>query len=165
MDEELQLPELTQVQLLDLKETPLKLAGVIVSIKATARRKNDYFLGPYWSNSSGFIEITKEDLLSAIDATHESGLMDYAGINQCSPKVKIAVLSRSSIDRIVNCRKTIWKSLLKGEKKRFQSVEDLISIYESSPNVEFVLKEEDQAIEAVWDGTEPVCRLQLKLDV
>lgn len=165
MNKDLQLPELTQIQLLDSTGSLLELSGVIVFIKVSARRKNDYFLGPYWSNGEGLIEIRKEDLLHAIEATHDSGLMDYSGINQCHPEVKVVLQNRSDINRIVRNRKTVWKNLLRGEKERFQSMEDLISIYESSPNAEFKLEEEDRFIIATWDGSQSTCSLTMKVNI
>jgi hypothetical protein len=165
MNKELQLPELTQIQLLNSTGAPLNMSGVIVFIKASARRKNDYYLGPYWSNSDGMIEIREEDLLFEIDSTHDSGLMDYAGINQCHPDVRIEVQNRNDIERIVHCRRTAWKALLKGEKKRFQSMEAMISIYENSANTGFEFSEEERSIEAVWDGSKPICSLYLKLNI
>ena len=165
MNPDLQLPELTKIQLLDTTSSPLRLSGVIVFIKASARRKNNYSLGPYWSNSDGLIEIRKEDLLSEVDSTHDSGLMDYAGINQCYPNVRIEIQNKSDIERITHCRKTAWKNLLRGEKERFQSMEEMISVYESSPNAGFELKDEDRVSEVVWDGSHSTCSLELQLNI
>jgi hypothetical protein len=126
----LNLPQAITVQLLSNTGEPFRRADVLLGVHAFARRKNDYWLGPYPTDEEGVARISREALLADVDATHDSGLMDYAGITECEPVVELAVWSADQIRQALVARREIWRSLLRGEERRWKSVPDLIALYE-----------------------------------
>ena len=87
------LPEVVEIQLMAATRhggsSPFRLAEVIVGVRTFHCQKNNYHLGPFFSDAAGLVRIKREDLLDAIADEHATGLMDYAGIETCSSEIAI----------------------------------------------------------------------------
>ena len=152
---ELQFPDLAVVQLVlagDSGPKPLELPGVVFEVHLFARRKNDYHLGPFFSDAGGQIQISTEACRYLVEAEHESSLMDYAGLAHCDPVVTIRHLSGEEVARAAESRRTAWRQLLRGERHLFRSIEELIALYEAAPNG--LLEPGGQLLRVRWDGSE-----------
>ena len=68
----LTLPENVQIQIVNNKLQPSKIENVLVYIHLFARHKNDFYLGPYYSDQNGIINISKNDLNNEIEATYST---------------------------------------------------------------------------------------------
>ena len=131
---------------------PLELSGMVFSIRLTARQKSDYFLSPFVSDSSGLLWITREACEFLVQSEHDSGLMDYAGLEFCRSEVEIRHLNGEEIQKAAHSRRTVWRQLLRGEDRLFASIEDLVAVYERAPNANLG---KAQALRVRWDGTNP----------
>ena len=120
-------PERAIVQLTRPSGEPISVSGALFFVRLRAAQKNDYQLGPFSSDLHGRVTIDRERCARFVEAEHDSGLMDYAGIGQCSPEVEIRLASLDEIERAVNARRTVWRSLLRGEADIFGSIESLIA--------------------------------------
>jgi hypothetical protein len=132
--ENLIVPELIEIQLADLSGQPVKLENLAVYIKTKARRKNDFSLGPFFSDKNGIIEISKTDFMNEVNATYDSGLMDYSSIETNFPEVEIIPYNKLEIERMINSRTQIWTSLLNGENERWDSINILVDNLRKSEN-------------------------------
>jgi len=146
-------PELTTVQLAThhLGELiPLALPGVVFEARLRARAKNDYTLAPFVSDASGLVRITAERCLALVEADHDSGLMDYAGLAMCEPQAEVRHLTAAELRRAADTRRRVWKRLLRGEDRLFSSIEELVAIYENAPNAR--LRSRDGTLFPRWDA-------------
>jgi hypothetical protein len=146
---DLVLPERVTVQLVDRNGTPVRMSDVLFRITAFARQKNDYRLQPFATDSEGLATITREQLEAEVAANHESGLMDYAHISRCSPVVEIGLLTDEEIRGAIDARK-IWTSLLAVERDRWESLEQLLTLYRNANNSGLLAPE--PAMRLVWNG-------------
>jgi hypothetical protein len=73
---ELRLPRKVTVHVLGADGQQLRVPDILFRIDTKSRRKNPYRLGPYPTDESGTVEITRDLLDTEIDATHDSGLME-----------------------------------------------------------------------------------------
>ena len=147
------LPDEVTIQLLDTNGQPMQMENVLFSIHLFARQKNDFNLGPFVSDSTGKVLISNTDLRNDIAATYDSGCMDYCAVEGAFPLVEIRLSHPDDIDRIINARTTAWKSLLKGEKERWGTMENLISTYRNSSNHKLKVWKGFSKIRDEWDGT------------
>jgi len=154
MTRSLVLPDRIAIQLVDSDTIPLKLPGVLFRIHLYARYKNDFNLQPFASDGNGLVTISKEDLESEVEANYDSGLMDHARVTDCFPSVEVRLLSVDDIDRAIEGRK-IWSFLLAGERRRWNSMDQLLNVYRNSSNGRLLL-EHSHPIRDDWatDGTE-----------
>jgi len=113
---------------------PRGLANVIFTIHLYARRKNGFDLGPYLSDDRGVVTITEADMRDDVDATYDSGLMDYVSVENCHTFMEIRLETEEHIRQALHSRETVWKNLLKGEKERWGSMENLLRAYRESSN-------------------------------
>jgi hypothetical protein len=150
------LPERVTIQLIDNHRKPFALSNVLLTVCLFARRKNDFFLGPYVSNASGIVEITGLDLRHDIDATYDSGLMDYVAAENAFSFVEIRLEHPDDIDRALKSRTTAWTSLLKGEKERWGTMEKLLNEYRNASNPGLVVNKGSSIsrIRDEWDGSQ-----------
>jgi len=123
------LPERVTVRLLTLSGEPFRCADVLVGVHTFARHKGDFHLGPYPTSADGISVISKKDLQAEVDATYESGLMDYCHIKDCFPLVEIRLWSAEQISKALECRNKVWRELLTGEKERWKSIDELKELY------------------------------------
>jgi energy-coupling factor transporter transmembrane protein EcfT len=128
------LPELVTVRLVTLSGKPFRCADTLVYVNATARRKNSFHLGPYPTDSDGIARITKQELEAQVSATQDSGLMDYGSIDDCYPLVEIILATPEAISRALEARTKTWTGLLKGEEKRWKSIEELRTLLRRAVN-------------------------------
>jgi hypothetical protein len=110
-------PQKVIVQLMDGFGAALEISNVIFTIHLSARLKNDFYLGPFISDKSGKVMITRKDLDNAIKATYSSGLMDYVPVETCYPFIEIFRNQPEDIERALNAREKFWVVLLDGEKR------------------------------------------------
>jgi hypothetical protein len=127
------LPERVTIQLVDKNKVPVKLSNILFGIRAFARRKNDFNLQPFPTGNDGLVTITSKELEADVAANYDSGVMDYAHISDCSPSVEIRILTEEEIKSAVDARK-IWTKLLAGERDRWKSLEQLLTLYRNANN-------------------------------
>lgn len=142
------LPEKVRLKLTDASGKSVALADVLFRIHAFARRKNDFYLQPFPTNSDGVAVISRSELNAEVSATYDSGLMDYCGIDECSTKVEISVLTIDDIQRAIHARTTVWKQFLKGEEQRWSSIEALVELYRRAANDQV----RAESLRVDWDG-------------
>jgi len=128
------IPRVTRVQLVDSCGVSVQLANLLLSIHIFANTKNDFILQPFVTDGGGSATIQKEDIMSEVEAHYDSGLMDYVSVEYAMPEVEISVMESSQIQRALNSRTTVWKTLLGGESRRWASIDDLLNIYGGSTN-------------------------------
>jgi len=151
---ELIFPELASIQLVMRSAAgsePLRLGGVVFAVRLIARSKNDYTLAPLVSDPTGVVTISREACECLVDADHDSGLMDYAGVGQCSSRVEIRHLSGAEVERAANARRKIWRGLLRGEDRIFRSIDELITLYDRAPNAR--LSVSSPPLRPTWNGS------------
>ncbi len=122
--------------------SPLRLANVLLEIQTFATRKNDISLFPFASDANGLVRITKDDLMAAVEATYDSGLMDYCGIESAHEMIEIRVSSVAEIERAILSRTRTWTSLLRGEIRRWKTIDELIALLRSASNSQLAIAEE-----------------------
>ena len=131
---------------------PVRLGGAVFFLRLFATQKNDYHLGPFVSNDQGAVTIDREMCEHFVAAEHESGLMDYAGIDQCREEIEIRLLRPDEISRVANSRRTVWRTLLGGEGEVFGSMAALLAVYDQASNSSLITRE---PLTCVWNGSEP----------
>jgi hypothetical protein len=139
--DELRLPRKVTVHVLGADGEPLREADILFRIDTKARKKNPYRLGPYPTDESGTVVITRSLLDAEIDATLDSGLMDYVRIESGYPDIVIRPYSQPEIERAIDARTNAWRSLLKGEDRRWSTLDELIALYRRSQNHRFRIPE------------------------
>ncbi|HVU07086.1 MAG TPA: hypothetical protein VHG89_00930 [Verrucomicrobiae bacterium] len=113
---------------------PLSLANVLIKIQTFATYRNSISLFPFATNHEGIARITNEEMRAEVSATYDSGLMDYSAIESAHESVEILLASQTEIEKAVSARINVWKRLLRGEKERWKTIGDLVSLYKSSTN-------------------------------
>jgi hypothetical protein len=144
------LPNKVVIKLLDKHLLPVRLAGVLFNVRLFARHKDNFTLGPYASDGDGLVTILREEIDAEINANYDSGWMNYGRVSDCVPAVEIRLLSEDDIHRAVEARKKVWKDLLAGERDRWSSMEQLLTVYESAKNVSLLI-DESTPIRDEWD--------------
>lgn len=146
-------PELAEIQLMaGSPPQALALPGVVFAVRLLARHKNDYVLAPFTSDAAGVVRITREACSALVEAEHDSGLMDFAGIHDCDPRVEIRPLTHAEVEKARESRSTVWPQLLRGEDRLFGSMQRLLAIYDRAANGR--LEPRTPPLRALWDGTE-----------
>ena len=115
------------------------IPNIVFSVDTHARHKNDYHLGPFFSDENGVVTITRELLDTYAEAELESGLMGYASISDCYSLVEIRLWSDDDLERAIRGRQT-W-GLLKREKTLWESPEELIERFRNANNRSLVIAE------------------------
>jgi hypothetical protein len=144
-------PETATIQLVSGRPlSPLPLAGVVCVVRLVARVKNDYRLGPFLSDAEGVVHITRAACQALVEAEHDSGLMDYAGVEQCDAQVEIRVLTGAEVKEAAGARRTVWRTLLRGEDRVFASIDALVASYAGAPNGRLTA---GPPLTPYWDGS------------
>jgi hypothetical protein len=125
----LALPESVEVRLLRRDGSDVAAADLLIGVHLSAQRRNDYWLGPFPTNTAGVSVFSRDDIKAEIEATLDSGLMDYSGHEDCSPSVSIFLWSAERISRTLDSRTKAWKTLLRGEVRRWQSMSTLLDLF------------------------------------
>jgi hypothetical protein len=129
----IELPNKVMIHLVDFQSAPIHLPGVIFGVYLFATQKSDFHLGPFVTDAVGTVTITRAHLDAEVLANYDSGLMDYAHVNSCRPKIEIRLWNQEQIDRALEARR-IWRHLLKGERERWDSIEELREVYQEANN-------------------------------
>lgn len=138
-------PEIVTVRLIGSSQQPFEKPGVLLGIHIFARQKNDFFLAPFVTNAGGVVTITKKELLAEVSAHYDSGLMDYVEVEEAKTVVEIRLLSVEEIEKAIFSRTHVWKNLLRGERERWTSIDQLIDAYKNSSNA-FVTADTTKAL-------------------
>jgi hypothetical protein len=132
--ETLILPKRVTIRLVGANKEPVRISDVLIVVHVFASRKNDFFLQPFRTDANGEASITKRELLAEAAAHYDSGLMDYEAIEESRPLVEIRPMSLTEIGSAISSRSRVWTTLLKGECKRWSSIEQLIDVYRRAAN-------------------------------
>ena len=152
MEENIVLPQKVTIQLVDSSGTAIELSNVIFTIQLFARHKNNFYLGPFSSDDSGKVVISQTDLENEVKATYSSGLMDYAPVETCHPIVEIFPMQPEDIERALNARENVWTILLDGEKDRWGTLQNLLTVYRQAKNNEIKISKDLSLIRDEWNG-------------
>lgn len=122
----LKFPDKIKIRVMDgLARRTIRIPDIIVMVHIFAMRKNDYHLGPFFTNENGELEINKEILEISTEAELQTGLMDYRKVDECSPLVEISILSEGEITNLIKGR-TLW-GIIGREKKLYNTKEELLN--------------------------------------
>ena len=145
-------PDKLVLQLVDSQRAPVPLANVIFGVHLFATRKNDFDLAPFFTNPDGMVTITRALFDSEVRSTYDTGLMDYAAVETCSPRIRICMWSQTQVNQALHARESIWADLLSGEKQRWSSIEELRSLYRTAQNNHLTATLDPPWITDSWDG-------------
>lgn len=141
------IPDRVVLRLVDSQREPVRVANVLFLVHTFANGKNDFSLGPFATDAEGAVTIMKRDLLAEATAHYDSGLMDYEVIENCKSIVEIAVMEPQDIEKALEARTNVWKTLLRGESGRWTSIQELRNLYRAAANATISA----QAIRVRWD--------------
>jgi hypothetical protein len=113
-------------------------------------KKNDYFLGPFFSNENGEFEIDKNLLEISAEAELSTGIMDYRKINECSSLIEIRIISKEEIGNLLRGRE-LW-GIIGREKEFYKTKEELLDKIKKNNN-NLVLP---QSLRVTWDKDIPL---------
>ena len=125
-------PKNLELSILPKDKKQSMLADIIVSITLFAPKKNDYHLGPFFSDNHGVIKIEEKQLIISAEAVLSSGIMDYCKYSDCSEKVMIEILDSNKLNMLINGR-GIW-GITKDEALLYGSKEVLLNRIKNSKN-------------------------------
>jgi len=146
----LKFPKKIKIRILDgFTQSPIEIENIIISIHLFALKKNDYYLGPFFSDINGEIEIDDNILSISAEAELQTGLMDYLNVNECSPLVEIHILSNEEIKNLIKGR-LLW-GIIGREREIYKSKEELLNRIQKNNN-SFVLP---QSLRVNWDDDVP----------
>jgi hypothetical protein len=146
----LRFPKKIKIKILEGNtQSPIKIENIIISIHFFALKKNDYYLGPFFSDINGEIEIDANILSISAEAELQTGLMDYLSVNKCSPLVEIHILSNEEIENLIKGR-MLW-GIIGRERELYKSKEELLDRIQKNGN-RFVLP---QSLRVNWDESAP----------
>ena len=142
----LNFPDKVKIKIIEsLTHKPIKIPNIIINIHAFAMEKNDYFLGPFFSNENGEFEIDKNSLEISAEAELQTGIMDYRGINECSSLIEFRIISMEEVENILKGR-GMW-GVIGREKDVYGTKEELLAMIMKNNN-NLVLP---QSLRVVWD--------------
>ena len=124
---------------------PIKIENILINVQVFAINKNDYHLGPYFSDINGQIHLTNKMLRISVDAEMETGIMDYKDIKNASPLVEIKILSKEEIRLLKEGRK-LW-GIAGKEADLYRSKKELLEKIDSSNNYRVL----PMSIRVLWD--------------
>jgi hypothetical protein len=126
-------PEKTKITIVDkITHSRIKLKDIILSVHLYATKKNDYYLGPFFSDPNGDVEINGSALGILAEAELQTGIMDYKNVNECISLVEIKILSEEEIDNLIKGR-TFW-GIIGREKELYNTKEDLLKRIKNNHN-------------------------------
>jgi len=98
----MKIPQKIKIKILE-KISLLPVPGVYFEIELIAQFKNNYFIGPFITDSFGESIITKDIIIQQINRDKDFYMMDYASdIDDCDDEIIIHVLSGESIRQKIN---------------------------------------------------------------
>jgi hypothetical protein len=132
---------------------PAAVRNFAISTRVFARAKNDYDLGPFFSDASGRVIMTEVALRALAAGELESGLMDYYDIVTGSfPLVEITAWSGDRVSRAIEARK-LW-GVLSAERAIWPTKEALLDALGHASNSSFQINETVgySSIRDEWDN-------------
>jgi len=153
MEEEKHLvfPDRVEIQLLDPEGQPYLVEDVALIIRTFARHKNDYHLGPFFSDNKGFLIIAKGALEARVAESISYAGMDYVDVNTCYPLVSIYLMPQESIDFVIDRLQA--GCITERELELWNSTEELMEKYKNSGNKDLRISDNDAGIRDEWDGS------------
>ncbi len=160
----LHLPKRITIRVLTWSWTPsgaaqdLPYAGppLALGIQTFARRRNDYHLGPFFSDSDGLVTITGEQLESSVRAHLDWGLMDHADVRESFAFIEITHWSEAEIERAIHVRESGVFS--EHEARLWGSLEQYLHLLRSSANRRLrpPAPGAGQRVRDEWDGSRSI---------
>jgi hypothetical protein len=77
--------------------------------------------------------------MAHVAAHYDSGLMDFAEVENAHQIVEITALTATEIERAIQSRILVWKTLLKGESDKWSSIAALVEVYRRAANSELAV--------------------------
>ena len=134
----MRFPDKLNVQLVKRNGEKLHLENVVFVIKLKAPQKNDYYLGPFFSNKGGECKISEKVLKISAEAVIQSGLMDYVNYELCSGIATIQILTVDEIEKMLKAR-SVW-GIIGKEAELYVSKEHLLGWLKKSANHSVISK-------------------------
>ncbi|MDD5018796.1 MAG: hypothetical protein PHS61_00020 [Candidatus Omnitrophica bacterium] len=129
----LKFPNKVKIKIIDeLARSPIRIKNIIIFVHLFAVKKNDYYLGPFFSDINGEIEINRDMLAILAEAELQTGIMDYKSVNECSSLAEINILSREEIENLVKGR-SLW-GVIGREKELYGTKEELLNKINNNNN-------------------------------
>lgn len=146
----MKFPEKIKIKIIEgFTRKPIKIPNIIISIHVFAMKKNDYYLGPFFSDEAGELEIDKKVLEISAEAELKTGIMDYRSINEGSPLIEIRIISPEEIASLLKGRE-LW-GIIGHEKKLYNTKEELLERIRRNNN-NLILP---QSIRVIWNEDTP----------
>lgn len=129
----LKFPDKIKIKIIEgVTHRPIKIQNIIISIHIFAMKKNDYYLGPFFSDGNGEIDIDKNMLTISAEAELKTGIMDYRSVNECSSLVEISILSKEGLANLIKGR-ILW-GIVGREKELYNTKEELLKRINNNSN-------------------------------
>lgn len=89
------------------KESGDPAEGLAIMINLKMQFKNNYSIGPKFTNESGTVMFSQSEIIEEMEATKEGSPMDYIGGIESCKSIEAVVMGHAAIGRFVKARK-IW---------------------------------------------------------
>ena len=123
-------PEQVTFQFLDEK-TKQPIPNLVILLTLFAHHKNDYDVGPEFTDKDGLVAFSRDDCLKSIQESKEMFLMDYSSsLEQCLPKVLLKIMSQDEIESCIEARqkyKSLFESACDCSEEFFQRLRSSIN--------------------------------------
>ena len=116
---------------------PYQGSPLVFGVQTFARAKNDYHLGPLFTDERGILIVTNRQLELCASAELSTGLMDYVDVHDAFSFVEIVHWAPEEVARAIRARTSTWTSLLDGEEELYGSIEALLTRLRQSGNDQF----------------------------
>ena len=163
----LHLPKQISIQVLtwtsEFKDVPFTGPPLALEIRTFARSRNDYHLGPFFSDPDGRVMITRALLDAGARAQLDWGLMDYAPIDDCFALVEIVHWSADDVQRAIEARSDGLFS--DHERTLWGSLKEYLDLLRSCANRRLspVLPGAAQRIRSEWDGSQEEYKFEYRV--
>jgi len=126
------IPNKLIIQLMNAPDVIVDVENVILSLKVFAYQKNDYHLGPFFTNKDGACIIERQTIKIMADAELQRGIMDFQAFDSCSNLAEVSILTKEQIGRMLEARK-LWGTIA-DESRMFGTKENLINKIQDNNN-------------------------------
>jgi len=124
-------PKEVNLQFFD-EETKNPIANLVVLLTLFAHRKNDYDVGPGFTDKNGLVAFGRNDCLKSIDDSKRMFLMDYSSsLEQCLPKVQLKIMSQEELEGCIEARrkyKSLFESSCDCSEEFFQRLRSSVNV-------------------------------------
>jgi hypothetical protein len=136
-------------------------------VRTFARVKNDYHLGPFFSDQ-GVVRITREELERSVRIELSFGLMDYRPLDECFALVEIAHWSPALVEGAIERRATELREgrfFSELEAERWGTPAAYVKRLQDTANRRLAAAIPGaQVIRDEWDGTAPQREYAYRVD-